>query len=798
MDTKSKSYSKIFWVKAVAFVLCVALFSFVITGIMVFVDDMMKAGRTVTLEEMMNDRGYLYSSEMQREFENYGENLNSLINHYKSREYVAAGKSLSFEEGPLNDVLENMYEMDRVHYGNESFKVNPVKVTPVVRKSKGEVLLYYDINGTEYRFPEEDALDFFYVDSLNKVDRRSLLSYMEEQKEMYEIPGYKKEFIKANQDSLNRIREILVKDQLRAYDKLLDRLSEQKGVTYYVSDGHQYYSNLKGKSPEGNLKSPQGWEPSEKDFSLNPAYMIYKNGQLEKVPADEGKISGNDGDSYLENLFFENYNDDLVVYLGFSQNFIDEKEKAYGGNHIASTLTPLMAVAAGLCAVIFIWLAIVTGGRDEQGRRMLYKADRVFTELQLALVGLCLTAGICITASVTDEILGTELMNNTTVAVLACCVGLISSIGLWFILGLIRLLKAGEFIKCSLSYKIWRGTLLRAFRCLGRTFSSYYRGSSLMMRTGLMIVVCGGLCATVVLAPLVVILLLVYGAGKIKEFEEVKKGVIRLREGDFSYKIPPVGRGELSLLAEDVNLISQSMEKVVESEVKTQRLKAELISHVSHDLKTPLTSMVSYIDLLKKEGLSGPKAPEYLRILDEKTDRLRELTENLFEAAKASSGAIPVELEKVEVVSLLKQGLGEMDHQIKGSELEFLLKNQEEKHLAKADGKLLWRVVENLLGNILKYALAGSRVYLEVRDVEICGKKRVIMEFTNISKNRLTLSGTELMERFKRGDESRNSEGSGLGLAIARDLVKLQKGEFEIVVEGDVFKARVTLVKWEE
>ena len=294
--------------------------------------------------------------------------------------------------------------------------------------------------------------------------------------------------------------------------------------------------------------------------------------------------------------------------------------------------------------------------------------------------------------------------------------------------------------------------------------------------------------------------------------------------------------GELGRLAADINEISQASNLAVQNELKNQRMKTELISNVSHDLKTPLTSMVSYIDLMKQEGLDSPHAPEYLEILDEKTQRLKVLTENLFEAAKASSGAIPVHMETIDLGSLVSQSLGEMSERLTAQKLDIIVEN----HCAQgpdvagmqdaeggvlsagprvmADGQLLWRVIENLLSNVSKYALPGSRVYLDISSVNrkagsaagttasagcstsagtasagAAANGFVLLEVKNISRDRLNISADELMERFKRGDESRNTEGSGLGLAIARDLTKLMNGVFEITVDGDLFKASVLL-----
>ena len=203
--------------------------------------------------------------------------------------------------------------------------------------------------------------------------------------------------------------------------------------------------------------------------------------------------------------------------------------------------------------------------------------------------------------------------------------------------------------------------------------------------------------------------------------------------------------------------------------------------------------MITYVDLLKVEGLDSPNAPEYLRIVDEKTQRLKKLTEDLFDAAKASSGAMPVDIQQLELVSLINQALAETEERFEARNLNVIFSNKADSVHVMADGQLLWRVMENLFVNASKYALAGSRVYVDL----IENGENLTVEVKNMSEAHLNISADELMERFQRGDASRNTEGSGLGLSIARDLTELMNGEFAISVDGDLFKASVTLKKTE-
>ena len=237
--------------------------------------------------------------------------------------------------------------------------------------------------------------------------------------------------------------------------------------------------------------------------------------------------------------------------------------------------------------------------------------------------------------------------------------------------------------------------------------------------------------------------------------------------------------------AQSLNSIGRGATLAAERQLKSERMKTELITNVSHDLKTPLTSLISYVDLLKKEGLTSERAPEYLEVLDRQSQRLKKLTEDLVEASKASSGNIQAKPEDTDVNLLLSQAAGEYAERLAGASLTPVITLDPSEPHIRADGRLLWRVFDNLLSNVTKYALSGTRVYLttEAKD----GK--VFVTFRNVSREPLNISAEELMERFVRGDASRNTEGSGLGLSIAKSLTELNGGSLELTVDGDLFKA---------
>lgn len=271
-------------------------------------------------------------------------------------------------------------------------------------------------------------------------------------------------------------------------------------------------------------------------------------------------------------------------------------------------------------------------------------------------------------------------------------------------------------------------------------------------------------------------------------FRRLKAGAEHIASGNYNTK---VDEKHLVLdfkdTADTLNHIQDGMTAAVESRMRSERLKTELITNVSHDLKTPLTSIVSYVDLLKQEPIGSEAAGEYLEVLDRQSQRLKKLIEDLVEASKASTGNITVAKEPLDFVMLLGQALGEYSQRLMTAELNPVLHLPDTPAMVLADGRLLWRVFDNLLGNIVKYAMPGTRVYISA-DMD----GAVTATFRNISRDALDVSADELMERFVRGDASRHTEGSGLGLSIARSLTESMGGTFQLSVDGDLFKAMVT------
>lgn len=275
-------------------------------------------------------------------------------------------------------------------------------------------------------------------------------------------------------------------------------------------------------------------------------------------------------------------------------------------------------------------------------------------------------------------------------------------------------------------------------------------------------------------------------------YERIAQAVSDIRDGRIQTEIDTEGMPLImKQFAEDIDCMRDGLNEAVESAVKDQRMKTELITNVSHDLKTPLTSIVNYVDLLKRCEIEDEEAQKYISILDEKSQRMKKLIEDLVEASKASSGAIELHPIKINLCEFAAQTVGEYEDELKGYGIDIVLKTPETPVVVTADSQKTSRIVENLFSNIKKYALEGTRVYAEVAD----GQKTAKLTFKNVSKYPLDISPDELVQRFVRGDASRSGEGSGLGLSIAKNLCELQRGELSIEIDGDLFKATVELPK---
>ncbi len=376
------------------------------------------------------------------------------------------------------------------------------------------------------------------------------------------------------------------------------------------------------------------------------------------------------------------------------------------------------------------------------------------------------------------------------VVILIICILYSIILGGFFVLSLAVRIKLGNVFKNTITYKL--GLKLRYFLKL------IFKNIDILWKTVLILLVIAVLefmgiayarpremdvaamffiFEKLVLYPVILLAII--------QLSRLQKGGQLIAEGDLSHKIDTKRMfWEFKKHGESLNRIGVGMSKAVEDRMKSERFRTELITNVSHDIKTPLTSIINYVDLLDKTDIQNEEAREYIEVLDRQSNRLKKLIEDLIEASKASTGNLSVNMERLDAGVFLTQIAGEYEEKLQQNELNLIISKPEEAVYVKVDGRHLWRVIDNLMNNICKYSQAGSRVYINLAEVN----DKITIIFKNMSRYQLNISEDELMERFVRGDSSRNTEGNGLGLSIAGSLMQLMQGNLRLNVDGDLFK----------
>lgn len=451
------------------------------------------------------------------------------------------------------------------------------------------------------------------------------------------------------------------------------------------------------------------------------------------------------------------------------------------------TLWPVLAVGSLLIGLLlFLFLLAAAGWHKGEDKPRESFVDRIPFDLFTLLI---LTAETPVFAAIFGPGWDFDALGVMAVSALLLLAGLIFL--LWCMSFAVRV-KCGTVWSNNLIAKLWRwlvGALkklcalalrgLQALPMLGR-WAAILAG---LLALELLLTAAGGAWLLFFLHLLVLCPAALY---IIWQLRKLRLAAHRIAGGDLDAAVDTKGMFlELREHAEDLNAIRDGVNAAVAERMKSERFRTELITNVSHDIKTPLTSIVSYVDLLEKEELSNETAKGYVEVLARQSAKLKKLIEDLLEASKASTGNLPVNWETLELGVLVDQAAGEYQERLEQAGLMLLTSKPDKPVAVRADGRHMWRIFDNLMGNIVKYAQPGTRVYLDL--AERAGKAEVT--FRNISRERLNMSGEELAERFVRGDASRGSEGSGLGLSIAASLAQLQKGELRIETDGDLFKA---------
>ena len=648
--------------------------------------------------------------------------------------------------------------------------------TAFLQKQSGDG--YTNLENFEQKFSRENSNFFFTVQD----DTGKTVFESPDQDEAYQYTRSQEQYLSYNWR--NVVEEDHVFSSEEAFEEYVNSLNRQNFNvdSAYITTYEQEDSAEDVSGAQTEERSP---EPAQENSPTETT--------ADDHPAD---LPGSKVHAYIS---YQRFDYAHVTITGYIRQTLAAKDRIYFEAYYTNllvenrnTLIWLTAVLFVLCLALVIFLLCAAGHKEGAEGIHLNWVDRIPLDLYLALalaIGSCVLM-LGINATGVDFVPAVILLT----ILLALAVLLVMSV----LMTLSTRFKSGAFWKNTLVYRCLC-LLFRMGKGLKDGLSYCAKHLHLYWQAGLifagvtllefLVVAAFGsesICviwflAKLVETPLLVLILI--------SLQKLKAGGEALAEGNLNASVDLRHMyGVLKHHGENLNSIAQGMQKAVQQQLKSERFRTDLITNVSHDIKTPLTSIVNYVDLLKKEDVQPEKAKEYIAVLDRQSARLKKLTEDLVEASKASSGTLPVHLEAVDVNVLLSQVSGEYQSRFELCKLEPIVKLAPEAPQILADGKLLWRVFDNLLSNICKYAMPGTRVYFtsEVQD------GRVSISFKNISNYPLDITADELLERFVRGDSSRSTEGSGLGLSIAQSLTSLQKGTFDLVVDGDLFKANLS------
>lgn len=583
--------------------------------------------------------------------------------------------------------------------------------------------------------------------------------------------------------------------------------------------GQEYYTNM-----EESLLALTDAERTEFFRNLGKYVVYYPDTMRLETNADITEDEMFDNVSDYEYAFPKN----TKLWIGVDADFPVQYDQFYLAQNTYNSIIPhiwLILILSGVFVLIWAFLAgyisYTTGKEEKDGETVfrLYLFDKLPTEFVLALM---LAAGLglwllfqVIYGNIYDSIF--YRTNRATVQQLGAAkqyvlvmiggLGLLVSLAIclfWY--SLVRRLQYGNLWKNSIVYYIGRGIagglnrMLEHPNAVIRTFMPY----NIFLLANLLCVLAmyelREAPHRLILLPLLLIVVMDGGVGiyvfrRSAERSEIIGGISRIREGDIGYVLDSARmHGDNRELAVSVNNMGDGIRKAVATSMKDERMQADLITNVSHDIRTPLTSIINYVNLLKRERITQEPARGYIEVLDAKAQRLKQLTDDLLEASKISSGNIILENSRLDLTELVRQSVGEFSEKLEARKLQVMTTEPDGPAYIYADSRRMWRVMENLFNNICKYAMEGTRVYVDLEKAE--GK--IVLSLKNISENSLNFSPDELTQRFVRGDVSRSSEGSGLGLSIAKNLTELQSGEFRITLDGDLFKVLIRFSEYEE
>ena len=580
--------------------------------------------------------------------------------------------------------------------------------------------------------------------------------------------------------------------------KKLDDLYCADKINYYVKWNDTVFTNC-GASSEQELMTAEFYRLATRDEKGNNEIVSSQNRYYSYPLLDELSLYDKTTSIVVCTSIKEEYANECKVIWDRQSTIINE----------TFTSTIIYVIFA---LILFIYLLCVCG-KNKDGEHKSMWLDNIWTEVHLVAMGGIGFGAVVLCVILLDEFYTGHFPLNMMNMVVGISAAITSAVVITSLLSIIRNIKCKRFVESSIIVRVIRWCFkifVKVLVWLRNGFVGYrnFLFKTLSKKTGIILI--SMLFVYTALIGLFGIFTLEAGnlfwifvgialfgfasffiAHRSKDIDEIKKGVSEVRNGNVAYKIPELKSEDMKALATNINDIAKGLDESVSAKVKAERMKTELITNVSHDLKTPLTSIISYTELLANvEGLPE-EAKDYAQIIANKSDRLKTLTQDLFDISKVQSGNESVVLEKLDVSLLINQSLGEHDNEIKKSELPFCVNAPKELYIS-ADGRKMSRVISNLISNILKYTMKNTRVFISAYEEN----GEVIMEFKNIASYPMDFNAEEIVGRFVRGDESRTQEGNGLGLAIAKSYTEICNGKFEIVLDGDMFKAILKFRKY--
>lgn len=560
------------------------------------------------------------------------------------------------------------------------------------------------------------------------------------------------------------------KSEYRVYENLSASLDKLKGAGKYVIVNPKladFTTNLKGADAFT-------WRDTIKYSGLNEDEFLFAASVDTSYPIQD--VFHNENETYIK----------------------------YGAG--AKTIGVFACAAAVIAVICVLWLCVVAGRNNLDEELHLNAFDRWKTEfaagtvilgwlLPTMIVGLSAAWGITYAfSSFMDNIVHQPSSSvNAQAPVYIVGISMLSAYTLgMFLIGLLSLVRR---IKAK---TVWSNSITRMlcifvkdlFTNLGSIWKTVIlSGGFIFIHWAALIYRTSGISRLAfVLLLLLDIAAFIFAVYKAIGRERIKKGIRKISHGEIGYEISLERlAGEHREIAGDINSIGEGLEVAVAESVKNERLKTDLITNVSHDIKTPLTSIINYVELLKQENFEDAKVKRYIEVLEQKSQRLKTLTEDVVEASKVSSGNIVLEYINLNLTEMIQQVSGEFEERFQKRALTEMQTLPDEEVIIRADGRRMWRIFENIYSNAAKYAMEGTRVYAELSVME----DEAVFHLKNISEQALNISADELTERFIRGDISRSTEGSGLGLSIAKTLVQMQGGIFELYLDGDLFKVTI-------